>query len=89
MTANAPVFIDVREPSEYARSHVKGAINIPPASLMSGARELANIAKDTHLVVYCLSGSRSNVAKHILNDLGYKNITNGINQQQVEAKFKV
>ncbi len=32
--------IDVREPEEYARSHVNGALNIPPAQLLEGAKEL-------------------------------------------------
>jgi rhodanese-related sulfurtransferase len=54
---------------------------------MAGAPQLKNIPKDADIIVYCLSGSRSNVAKHILERLGYTNITNGINRQQVEAKF--
>jgi phage shock protein E len=81
------IVIDVREPREYATGHVDGAINIPPAELMAGAPQLKNIPKDADIIVYCLSGSRSNVAKHILERLGYTNITNGINRQQVEAKF--
>ena len=81
------VIIDVREPQEYAGGHVSGAINIPPSALMNGASELADIPKDAEIIVYCLSGSRSNVSKHILEQLGYTNITNGINKQQVEAKY--
>ncbi len=48
------IFIDVREPSEFARGHVSGAINIPPADIMRGAKSLANVSKDTELVLYCL-----------------------------------
>ena len=81
------VVIDVREPSEYAVRHVKSALNIPPERLLEGASELGGIPKDTPIIVYCRSGSRSNVARIILQALGYSNITNGINQQQVEAKF--
>jgi len=83
------VVIDVREPDEFAGGHVKGALNIPPDRLLAGAPELADMPKDTPLIVYCRSGSRSNVAQNILNGLGYSNITNGVNKDQVEAKFGV
>jgi phage shock protein E len=79
--------IDVREPDEFASGHVDGAINIPPERLMQGAKELDNLRKNTPLIVYCRTGSRSNVAQHILKGLGYTDITNGINKEQVEAKF--
>lgn len=81
------MIIDVREPEEYAGGHVDGAINIPPAQLMAGAKELADVPKDTEIVVYCVSGSRSNVSKHILEQMGYTNIVNGINKDQVKAKY--
>lgn len=82
-----PIIIDVREPFEYMTGHVKGALNIPPSELMAGAEKLAGIDKDSPLVLYCRTGSRSNVAIQILQGLGYTNLTNGINKQQVEAKF--
>ena len=84
-----PVIVDVREPFEYADSHVKGALNIPPRELMAGAKKLEGVAKDAPIILYCKSGSRSNVSMHILHGLGYTNLTNGINQQQVEAKYDV
>lgn len=80
-------FIDVREPEEYNVNHVKGAINIPPASLMNGAPELHNIPRDSELIVYCRSGARSSSATPYLRQLGFTNIVNGINQQQVEARY--
>lgn len=83
-----PLFIDVREPSEFAMGHVEGAINLPPAALMAGAAELADVPKDTPLVLYCVSGARSNASIHILRQLGYTNLTNGINKQQVQAKYE-
>lgn len=81
------VIIDVREPDEFASGHVKGAINIPPANLLNGAAELNDLSKDTNLIVYCRTGSRSNVAMNILNELGFTNITNGINKEQVESRY--
>lgn len=81
------IIIDVREPDEFQQGHVKGALNIPPADLMSGAKQLNDVAKDTPLIVYCRTGSRSNVAKNILTGYGYTNITNGVNQGQVESRY--
>ena len=83
------LFIDVREPSEFNNGHVKGAINIPPAELMAGAKKLENTPKDTEIILYCVSGSRSNVSMNILQGLGYTNLVNGINKSHVEAKYRV
>ena len=83
------IFIDVREPYEYASGHVKGAINIPPAELMAGAKKLADVPKDTELVLYCRSGSRSNASMSYFKQLGFTNLVNGINKDQIEAKYGV
>ncbi len=83
------IIIDVREPSEYQNGHVEGAMNIPPAVLMAGLpTELANTPKDTEIILYCLSGARSNASIHLLRQLGFTNLTNGINKQQVEARLQ-
>jgi phage shock protein E len=84
--ANQPiVYVDVREPDEYTQGHLVGAVNIPPQSLqMPNNPELAKIPKDAEVVLYCRSGMRSAAVMHILKELGYSNVTNGINQQQIE-----
>jgi phage shock protein E len=83
------IVVDVREPIEYRLGHVKGAVNIPPNQLMQGAPQLGDLPKDSPIIVYCRTGSRSNVAMNILNSFGFTNITNGINKEQVEAKFGI
>lgn len=83
------IFIDVREPFEFATGHVKGAINIPPAKLMAGSKKLKDIPKDTELVLYCRSGSRSNASIQLLRNMGYTNLVNGINKDQVKARYNV
>lgn len=82
-----PIIVDVREPFEYKMGHVKGSLNIPPSDLMAGAKKLAGVDKDAPLILYCRTGSRSNAGIQILQGLGYTNLTNGINKQQVEAKY--
>ena len=82
------VFIDVREPSEYALGHVEGALNLPPSTIMQGQPgELAELPRDTELVVYCLSGSRSNATIPYLKQFGFTDIVNGINKDQVARKY--
>ena len=84
----ARLIIDVREPFEFVGGHVEGAINIPPSAMMAGLPpELADMPKDTEIILYCLSGSRSNSSMHFLRQYGFTNLTNGINKQQVEARF--
>lgn len=81
--------IDVREHDEYASGHVTGAINIPPSELINGTDKLKGIPKDADIILYCRTGSRSNVSKNIMQEMGYTNLINGINRQQVEAKFNL
>lgn len=81
------MFIDVREPFEFAMGHVKGAVNIPPSKLMAGAKKLEGVPKDTELILYCLSGSRSNVSINILKGMGYTNLVNGVNKRHIKAKY--
>lgn len=78
------VIIDVREPFEYKMGHVDGAINILPSRLLSNPPELADLPRDTELVVYCLSGSRSNATIPSPAANGLTNVTNGINKHHVE-----
>lgn len=81
--------IDVRGPDEYQSGHIRSALNIPPDQLLLGAPQLEDIPKDSPIIVYCRTGSRSNVAMNILRGLGYTNIVNGINKEQVEARFGI
>lgn len=79
------IIIDTREPMEYAMGHVDGAMNISPAEFMSGAflDKLQGVAKDAPIILYCISGARSNTCGMFLKDAGFTNVTNGINQHHV------
>ena len=81
------MIIDVREPFEYSSGHVEGSMNIPPTELLSGASKLDGVDKNTELILYCRTGSRSNTAIQILKGLGFTNLINGINAEQVKHKF--
>lgn len=79
------MFIDVREPFEFAGDHVAGAVNIPASSLLTSIPQLREVPKDTPLVVYCGSGSRATIAAKIFGAMGFTNIRNGINAEQVRG----
>ena len=83
------LIIDVREPNEFTAGHVSGALNIPPMTLLRSVPEqLKDVPKDTELILYCRTGSRSNASIQILKRYGFTNLVNGINQHHVEAKYR-
>jgi rhodanese-related sulfurtransferase len=65
------LLIDVREPSEFRRGHIPGAMNMPLRSLTDN---LDNISKDRPVVLYCSSGYRTAMGVMALQMLGYSNV---------------
>jgi phage shock protein E len=80
-----PTVIDTREAHEYEVSHVDGAINITTTEFMSGhmPAALEGVALDTPIILYCRTGQRSNTCSMILRDMGFTDLTNGINEHHV------
>ncbi len=67
--------VDVRNPSEFNSGHVSGGLNLPLPQLEAEAtRRLRD--KNQCLLLHCLSGTRSGIAKTQLRRLGYKNVFN-------------
>jgi rhodanese-related sulfurtransferase len=67
------VLLDVRSSVEYAIGHLDGAVNIPVDEL--GART-SELDPDAEIVVYCLSGHRSEQAGRILTGAGFEHVEN-------------
>ncbi len=65
--AAGAALVDVRTAEEFARGHVRDAVNVPLAEL--GARADA-LAPGRTLVVYCHSGRRSAAATELLRARG-------------------
>jgi len=63
--------VDVREPFEYRRGHIPGAVNIPLGQLRSRISEIPN---DVPVFLYCHSGMRSRQAGRILLRHGYRQV---------------
>jgi sulfur-carrier protein adenylyltransferase/sulfurtransferase len=67
------VLLDVREPSEFAAGHIKGASLIPRSKIESQIERVIE-NKSAALLVYCAAGTRSLFAADTLLNLGYKNV---------------
>lgn len=73
LVENGDVIIDVREPHEYEKGHIKGAKNVPLSELRERMNE---IPKDKPVYLHCRSGQRSYNAVLALQNAGYKNVYN-------------
>jgi phage shock protein E len=67
--------IDVRSEGEFQEQHLPRAINIPLGRL---GDEIARRAPDKEqaILLHCLSGTRSGMAKARLKQMGYRNVFN-------------
>ena len=67
--------IDVRSEGEFQQRHLPRAINIPLGGL---GDEIARRAPDKEqaILLHCLSGTRSGIAKARLKQMGYRNVFN-------------
>jgi len=70
------ILVDVRTPEEHLEGFIPGTdFNIDYRELPQRYRDLeANT--DDHIVVYCQTGHRSNIAANTLMELGYKHVYN-------------
>ena len=67
--------VDVRTPGEFQSGHIDGAINVPLNELAERiGKQVPN--KDQVLLLHCLSGTRSGMAKGILKGMGYASVFN-------------
>lgn len=82
METEKVVVIDVREASEYAAGHVKGAVNVPLSTMKPGVRLEAAPDVNAKILVQCKSGVRAEKAAKMLVEAGYRNVYNfyGISQ---------
>jgi glyoxylase-like metal-dependent hydrolase (beta-lactamase superfamily II)/rhodanese-related sulfurtransferase len=67
------LLVDVREPHEYARGHIPGALSLPQAEI---ATRLDELPRTQLLVLVCRSGSRSRGSAQFLAQVGYERVAN-------------
>jgi molybdopterin/thiamine biosynthesis adenylyltransferase/rhodanese-related sulfurtransferase len=72
--SNGAVFVDVREPEEWATGHVPGAKHVPKSYLESRIEGTVP-DRSQHVILYCASGNRSAWAtRTLVEDLGYEHV---------------
>jgi rhodanese-related sulfurtransferase len=76
---NAQV-IDVRSPQEFAGGHAAGSINIPLQELNA---RMGEIDRQRAVVVCCASGTRSGMAKRMLEQNGFATVFNAGSWRQI------
>ncbi|MDO8367437.1 MAG: rhodanese-like domain-containing protein [Saprospiraceae bacterium] len=69
------IFLDAREPREYAVSHIAGAIPVGYDHFQV-EKLPANLVKDQRIVVYCSVGYRSEKVTEKLKQVGFTNVSN-------------
>ncbi len=74
ISAGTAYLFDVRTIEEFDDGHIGGAQNLPLQDLQSG--RYPDIPSDSKIYVYCRSGSRSTVAKAILDKANYGEVVN-------------
>ena len=85
------ILIDVRSPEEHATGFIPGTdLNIDFRAIQARHRDIGAQLGD-HIVVYCQSGHRSNIAAETLADLGYTHVYNvsGSMNAWLDAGFPV
>jgi len=76
------LIIDIREPAEYQRGHIPGAVHLPRGLLEFEIHKLVDQVctypnsryEEQAIVLYCGTGGRSALAAKTLEELGYKNV---------------
>ena len=79
----ASLLLDVREPAEWEKGHIPGALLAPRGLLEWYADPTTPSAKveltskrDARIIVACASGGRSMLAAQTLKSMGYTNVVN-------------
>jgi rhodanese-related sulfurtransferase len=71
---NDPVVLDIRSAADYAKGHIKGAVNVPFAQVFK-AENLAKYPTDKQIVVYCYTGHTCSMTSFYMNALGHNAIS--------------
>ncbi|MEZ4726462.1 MAG: MBL fold metallo-hydrolase [Caldilineaceae bacterium] len=80
---NGIVLLDVRNKTEYAEEHIKGAHHIHLGAL---PRNLDAVPNDHPVVINCNSGYRSHIATSLLRSRGFSNVINLRDSKELWSK---
>jgi rhodanese-related sulfurtransferase len=66
------VFLDCREPNEYAMIHIPHAVFIPLGQVAAKVQD--QIPREKKVIVYCARGNRSAIAADTMMKMGYSDV---------------
>jgi phage shock protein E len=81
------VVIDVRTSQEFQSGHLEGALNLPHETIGQDIAK-AKVNKDDHVILYCRSGRRSEIALGTLKGLGFSNVENYGGFEQAQKRLQ-
>lgn len=67
------IVVDIRTPGEFAKGHIKKAININMND-NDFSKQLAKLDREKTYLMHCRSGGRSTASLPVWNRLGFKNV---------------
>ncbi len=73
MVVNGAQLVDVRSPQEFGMGSIPGSLNVPLQAIYSAEQHLD---KRKPVIVYCVSGMRSEQAKGVLSQMGFDAVHN-------------
>jgi len=71
------VILDVRTPEEFTEEYLPGALNIDIYA-DDFEEKIAGLDRMGTYLVYCKSGGRSRAAVELMEELGFRNVYNGV-----------
>jgi len=78
------LLLDVRKASEFNSGHLRNALNFSHDELESRLAKLQD-QKDREILVYCVSGVRSEIAKNLLIKNGFTRVVNAGSYEELLA----
>ena len=66
------VFLDVREPQEWAMGRIAGAVFLPRGQIESKVEDL--LPREKKIVIYCAHANRSALAADTMQQMGYQDV---------------
>lgn len=72
LLAGGAILVDVRGPDEFAKGHIECAVNFPLDSIEEQVEDF----QDVHILLYCASGARSQIAMQKLINCGLTQVSN-------------
>ncbi|NLY11429.1 MAG: rhodanese-like domain-containing protein [Firmicutes bacterium] len=69
------IIIDVRQPEEFEQSHIPDSILIP-LDTIEESQQIADLERNSPIIVVCHSGNRSRTAQRMLQEMGFTRVAN-------------